>query len=390
MLIGCEKDKRVPQDIAGMSWDTIEARAKGQTVHMMMWMGDPLINAYMNEYVRPELKNRFDINLEIASGQGSQIVNHLITEKEAGKSTSALDMVWINGETFYQLRQIDALEGPFVDKLPNSKWINWDNPFIGMDFQQPVNGMECPWGNVQLTFIYDSARVIQPPVNFAALPEWIRSHPGKFTIPLEFTGMTVLKSWMISMAEKKEEFYGPFSEETYNKYSSMLWDTLNELKPYLWKEGKSFPESLSATHQMYAAGELAFTFSNNDSEVDNKVKTGFFPKTSKAYFIEPGTIQNSHYLGLIKGGQSNLAAMVVINFLISPEAQSRKMDPEIWGDGTVLDIQRLPEKWQETFNSIPNRQRAPKRDINKALMEPDPEYMIRLYKDYRDHVTDIR
>ena len=72
-------------------------------------------------------------------------------------------MVWINGETFYQLRQIDALFGPFTDKLPNSQYIDFDNPFIGIDFQQPVDGYEAPWGNVQFALIYDTTRVANPP-----------------------------------------------------------------------------------------------------------------------------------------------------------------------------------------------------------------------------------
>ena len=36
---------------------------------MMMWQGDPLINRYMREWVAPELKKRYDINLNIAPGQ---------------------------------------------------------------------------------------------------------------------------------------------------------------------------------------------------------------------------------------------------------------------------------------------------------------------------------
>ena len=56
------------------------------------------------------------------------------------------------------LRQIDALYGPFSGILPNERYIDWDNPYIATDFQQPINGMECPWGNVQLSIIYDSLR----------------------------------------------------------------------------------------------------------------------------------------------------------------------------------------------------------------------------------------
>ena len=90
-------------------WEHIEQASKGSTVHMMMWQGDPLINRYLSEWVIPEWKKRYDINLQIAPGQGTEIVKILLAEKEAARQTSALDLCWINGETFFQLRQIRAV-----------------------------------------------------------------------------------------------------------------------------------------------------------------------------------------------------------------------------------------------------------------------------------------
>lgn len=369
-------------------WDSIEAEARGSTVHMMMWMGDPQINQFMTDYIGQTLMKEYGIRLEISSGQGNQIVNHLIAEREAGKRESALDIVWINGETFYQLRQIGALDGPFTDRLPNSEMIDWDNPYISRDFQQDIEGMECPWGNVQLAFIYDTLRVAEPPAGFAELENWIRTHPGRFTIPVEFTGMTVLKSWMMSLAEDPSIFYGAFNDSVYLKYSSALWEKINDLKPYLWKNGRTFPESVAATHQMFASGELDFTFSNNEAEVDNKVLQGFLPPGSAAYFPEPGTIQNSHYLGLVKGAPNPAGALFVINHLISPDAQFQKKNPGFWGDGSVLDTSRLPEIWKPRFRDIPNRFHAPERIPGRSFQEPAPEYMIRIFRDFRKFVTD--
>ena len=58
------------------------------------------------------------MTLRTVSGQGADIVAALMTEREAGRGESEPDMVWIDGETFYQLRQIDALEGPFTHRQP--------------------------------------------------------------------------------------------------------------------------------------------------------------------------------------------------------------------------------------------------------------------------------
>ena len=356
---------------------------------MMMWMGDPFINNYMNGYVVPKIKSQYNIDLEIVSGQGTQIVSTLMSELESGRNSSQIDMIWLNGETFFQLQQIDALFGPFTQKLPNIKYVDLDNPFIGIDFQQPVNGYEAPWGNVQLAFIYNSGKIDSPPQSLDDLNEWVRENPGRFTIPTEFTGMTVLKSMMISMAEDPDLFKGEFDAAVYNQYSSRLWDYINEMKPYFWREGKTFPNSIAQMHQLFANAELWFTISNNDSEVDNKILQGLFPDNSRAYVPDFGTIRNTHYLGIPSLDSNKAAAMAVINFLLSPEAQFEKMKPDVWGDGTILDINKLPENWQQKFSDIPGRTNSPPREQirEKAFMEPAPEYMIRIFEDFRTYVV---
>jgi putative spermidine/putrescine transport system substrate-binding protein len=377
-------------DVSNKSWEQITSDAKGQTLTMMMWQGDPLINKYMTDYVVPQVKSRYNIQLNIVGGQGNAIVSALMSEMEAGKENSELDMMWINGETFFQLREIQALHGPFVEQLPNNKFLNWENEFISTDFQQTVNGMECPWGNVQMAWIYDSTRVQQPPMNMAELAEWVKAHPGKFTIPNEFTGMTLLKAWLIELSGSKDGLKGPFNEAKYKELSTRLWAYINDLKPYMWNEGKSFPAGVSQLHQLLVSGEVEFSLSNNDAEVDNKILQGIFPKTFKAYVPSGGTIQNSHYLGIVNRSAHKEAAMVLCNFMISPETQFEKMKPDVWGDATVLNIDKLEDDWKQQFNNIPGRVNAPKRsDIQQyAVMEPAAEYMIRLFEDFRKEVIE--
>ncbi|MDX1638256.1 MAG: ABC transporter substrate-binding protein [Balneolaceae bacterium] len=386
VFTGCGTPANKPS-LDELNWAEITERARGQTVNMMMWQGDPNINEYMQNYVVPELKERFDITLEIAGGQGNTIVSILMSELEAGKTGGELDLVWINGETFYQLRQIDALYGPFVDRLPNSKYIDMDNPFIACDFQQPIDGYELPWGNVQFTLIYDSARVPNPPRTREALAEYLEQHPGTFTIANDFSGMTFLKSLLIGMAGPGT-LHGPFDQSAYEKYSEQLWEYINRIRPNLWKNGETFPANVSAVHQLFVNGELHFTMSNNDSEVDNKMREGLFPESARAFVLEKGTIQNSHYLGIPVNAPHKAAAMVAGNFLVSPEAQYQKARSDVWGDGTVLALSKLPDAWREKFRTIPGRRYAPSRDSLRAhaLQELAPEYMIRLYEDFRSEI----
>ncbi|HCR48523.1 MAG TPA: ABC transporter substrate-binding protein [Bacteroidetes bacterium] len=389
ILNGCGKPTSTPQTLP-TTWPEMETAAKGKTVRMFMWTGDPFINRYMQEYVVPNVKSAHGIDLQISSGQGNQLVSLLATELEAGKTTSSADIMWINGETFYQLRQLKALFGPFVDRLPNSRYVKMNSPFINTDFQQKVDGFEAPWGNVQMAFIYDTTRVQTPPQNRSQLAAWIKAHPGRFTIDTQFAGLTFLKGLLIDIAGGQTVLNGPFDEAKYQQYSAQLWQYLKDLRPHFWRRGETYPEGVAQLHQLFANREIDFTMSNNDGEVDNKVLQGLFPETARAYVWESGTIQNSHFLGITTHSGQKPAALVVINFLLSPEAQHKKMIPKIWGDGTVLDTQKLPLEKRMMFENIPGRKYAPNRaDIqNRALMELAPEYMIRLAADFRKQMIE--
>lgn len=387
LLCGCQR-RVTPVDVSALTWTQIETLARGQTVTFGMWQGDAYVNAYVQNWVAPRLQREHGVTLKTVGAQGNALVSLLMAEKEAGQATSELDMVWINGETFYQLRQLDALHGPFTERLPNARAIDFENPFVKFDFQQEIRGYECPWGNVQLAIIYDARRVTDPPRTRQQWLAWVRAHPGRFTWDTSFTGMTLLKSWLIDIAGGPNALAGPFDADKYRRHSAALWRYLLELKPHLWRRGATYPASVAELHRLFVSGEVDFTMSNNDGEVDNKTLQGLLPETARAYVFDAGTIQNSHYLGIVKTARHVAGALVAINFLVSPEAQYEKAKPAVWGDGTVLAPSRLPAPWRERFADIPERRHAPKRsEIEaQALMELAPEYMIHLFDDFRTHV----
>lgn len=390
-LLGCRSETPAPS-VDGMSWEEVVKAARGSTVRMAMWDGDPMINAYMRDFVAPRLKKEYGVELKLIGGQGNSLVNKLMVDKETQRTTGDIDVMWINGETFYQLRQLRALYGPFTERLPNNQYIDWSNPFIALDFQQPVNGYECPWGNVQLAIIYHPERVSSPPRTKEELAEWVKKHPGRFTFDNSFTGMTFLKGLLYEFAGGPDSLHGPFDEAKYLKAAEKLWEYLEEIKPHLWRNGETYPESVAQLHQLLMNGEVDFTMSNNDGEVDNKAIQGVIPKESKGYIFDFGTIRNTHYLGVPFNSPNKAGALVLANFMISPEAQLEKAKPAVWGDGAVLDLNRLPAEWKAKFENIPGRERiAPREELEKnALMEPASEIMVRLHDGFRKRIIEAQ
>lgn len=388
---GCSRAPREESkagDPRGMTWSDVEKAARGQTVYWFMWRGDPAINKYVDSWVAPEVLRRYGITLRTADGQGNGLVNTLLVEQQAGVKEGSMDLMWINGETFAQMRSIRALWGPWSERLPNAAAVRWSSPFVSRDFGQPVAGYECPWGNVQMAMICDTTRVPHPPRSYSELASWVKAHPGRFTYDTGFTGLTFLKGVLGEMAGGYPKLEGPFREARYQAASTRLWAWLNDLKPYLWQRGETYPASVAEVHRLFANGEVDFTMSNNDAEVDNKVLQGVLPASSRSFIFDSGTIQNSHYVGIPGNARHKAGAMVVANFLLSPEAQYEKMKPAVWADGTVLDVSRLPADWQAKFASVPARQRALPRALldAHALPELAPAYMIRLAEDWRTHV----
>jgi len=388
----CNDDKNVATDVEKLSWSEIEQQAKGKSVTILMYVASKGLNRYINEYVIPELKQRYGITMNIVNGQGKDIVNNIMSEKEAGKEVGQADLCWINGETFYQLRQIDGLYGPYTDRLPNSKFVDYDNPIIKYDFQEEVKGYETPWSLATFYLMYDSVRVKQPPVSMQDFENYWKANPGKFTIPNDFSGLTLLKTWLIELAGGGNALDGKFDQEKYERYSSQLWAWLNKNKQFFWKKGETFPATNTAASQMFGNGELNFGLSFGLSEIDLRVVEGVLPPTTKPLILKAGSIQNANYIGIIKNSGEKAAAMVVCNFLISPEAQAKKADLAFSGARPVLAYQKLSKQDQAMFDTLTKIKYGlqPSELEGKTIKEPAPTYMIKVSEDFRKYVIEAK
>ena len=67
---------------------------------------------------------------------------------------------------------------------------------------------------------------------------------------------------------------------------------------------------------------------------------------------------------------------MVANFLLSPEAQLQKANLKIWGDPTVLDIQKLPLEIRNEFNMLPaHTAMLNANELQKIIAEPHPSWV---------------
>ncbi len=369
-------------------WDDVVAAADGQTVYWHAWGGDENVNRYI-AWAAEQVRDKYGITLRhVRVGNISESVTLLVAEKTGGRTKDGrIDLLWLNGENFAALKNADLLYGPFTQQLPNFAYVDTLNkPTTLVDFTLPTDGLEAPWGMAQIVFFADTAHVKSPPRSLAELKVWATENPGRFTYPAppDFTGTTFLKQGLMDLVGDRAPLYEPVTEAGFASLSAPLWRFLDALHPTLWRSGKVFPASYPALRQLMNDGAIDIAFSFNPAEVSSAVSRQLLPATVKPFVFKQGTIGNSHFVGIPKTASAKEGAMVVANFLLSPVAQAHKADPLVWGDPTVLDIEKLDATSSALFRDISHDDlMLGPRDLSRVLSEPHPSWTERLEEEWQ-------
>lgn len=339
-----------PQNLADPAYadlwlKKIGKNARGQTVYFNAWAGSEQINAYL-QWVAAEVKAVYGVNLEhVKITDTVDVVKRVRGEKSAGKLTNgSVDMVWINGENFLNMKKEDLLF-QFAGSLPSFRYVDTvGKPTTMRDFAEPTAGLEAPWGMAQLTFMADSKRLPTPPQNMQALLALAKANPGRITYPRlpNFHGTTFVKQALLELSNDQLAFAQPYNAEKFANLTAPLWAFLDQLQPHLWRAGKQYPENSAAVRQMMADGELIMALTFNPNEAANEIAAKRLPDSVVSWQFAKGTVGNTHFLAIPFNANAKEGAQIVANFLLSPKAQARKADITHWGDPTVLNVAALP------------------------------------------------
>ena len=382
---------RAAGDIDAMTHADMLAAARGTEVRWHMWGGSDQINAWVDGYVATEAEKRFGITLVRVPMDAAVFVNKLLTEKAAGKDTGTMDLLWINGENFRNARQAGLLYGPFLDRMPSFR-AYYDPEQSRYDFGFPVDGFEAPYGRAQFVFEYDSARVPNPPRNYAGLKAWILANPGRFTYPQppDFTGSAFIRQVFYATTGGHGQYMQGLDKELYAKNAPAAWAWLNEIKPSLWREGRTYPRDAAALDTLFARGEVDMCMSYHPAHAQMKILEKTYPGTVRTFVMEDGTISNTHFTAVPFNAPNKAGAMVVADFLMSPEAQLSKYLPANWGDLPALDVARLPAEQAGAFAAVDlGAATLPAGVLAGAAVPEIPSgYLELLENDWEKHVLD--
>lgn len=366
-------------------WDAVLAEADGQTVYWNAWGGSTTTNDFI-AWVGERVTEEHGVTLEhVKLSDTADAVTRVLSERQAGEDTDgAIDMIWINGSNFAAMKEADLLFGPFAENLPNWAFVDTEGKTVQTDFTVPVEGYEAPWAMAQVVFMYDTADM-EPIGDMNALLAWSIANPGRFTYPQppDFLGSTFLKQTLVDLLDDPSVLQDPATDANYDTVTAPLWDYLDALTPTLWRQGRAYPAAGPAQLQLIADGEVDLAISFSPGEATAAIANAQLPDTVRTFVLDKGTIGNASFVAIPYNSGSAAGAMVVANFLMSPEAQARAQDPDILGYGTVLDMDALTEADRASFEMLDlGIATLSPAELGAVQAEPHPSWMTRISDDW--------
>ena len=346
-------DSNSEKSIEEMSFDELKEAAKGSTVTFYGWGGDEKLNEWLDDVFAPQMKEKYDITMERVPMDIDQILSQLSGEIQAGEEDGSIDMIWINGENFQSAKENNMLYGPFTDRLPNfNDYIDTESEDVTLDFAYPIEGYEAPYGKAQMVLVGDTAVTSEFPKSAEELLEFVKKYPGKVTYPAlpDFTGSVFVRSIIYEICGYEQFLNMEADKETVKESVEPAMEYLRQLNPYLWNEGKTFPDSSTTLDNMFADGEVILNVTYDAFATAVKIEEGTYTETTQTFQFDKGTIGNTNFMAIAANSQNKAGAMVAINEMMSPEIQADRYNTlKVL---PVVDYDKLSDEQKEEFDKV--------------------------------------
>lgn len=356
-LVGCQSE--IPRKIADYNeWDEVLSDGRNKEVTILMWGGNDSINQYMDGFVSDSLKEAYGITLNRVPMNAPEYLAKLINEKKGGIELGTADLIWINAENFRTAKEAQLLDGPFTSMLPNLNAF-YDNSASDLKYDSgiAIEGYEGIWGRAQLVFSHDEASTVAPK-SYQELLEYAKSNPGRITyprLPDDFVGVAFVRNAYYELTGESDIFQTDMSREVFEELSIPVMNYFKDLSPYLWNHGETYPATQAQLDELFRNGEIDVTMGFEIGKTAGLVASGVYPDTVSTFVFDTGTIGNSHYLAIPYNAPEKAAALLVIDYLQSPEAQVEKMKSDVWGDMPGFDVEKVDDKIMTVLKNIEDK-----------------------------------
>ncbi|ABL81577.1 MULTISPECIES: ABC transporter substrate-binding protein [unclassified Nocardioides] len=370
-------------------WRSVVTAADGQTVNWYMWGGDSTLNDFVNGYLSDQLAKQGVTLNQVPIDDTVQAIDTVLGETQAGRDEGSVDLVWVNGENFATGKQADLWWCHWPSQLPSASFVDFTDDAVTHDFGAPVEDCEAAWQRADSALVYRSDRIRAADVaSISALFDWAAAHPGRFTYPAppDFTGSMAVRTILYDTIGGPDSLLGVFDEDKYASAAPQLWRRLDDLRPSLWRQGTTYPQSQAQVEQMYADGEIDAYFTYGPGAIGDKVAKGIYPAATREAVPSVGNIGNVSFVAIPKNAAHPAAALVLANLLQDPQTQLELY--RATGAYPAVDLDKVPPAVRADFAAVPSSEAVLPLDELSARGQPElaSDYVTRLERDWKTEV----
>ncbi|NUR92885.1 MAG: extracellular solute-binding protein [Nonomuraea sp.] len=244
----------------------------------------------------------------------------------------------------------DAARGKLLDQLAADKVANLAK--VKPELLTPYDNRVMPYRGSAVILAYDGTKVTSPPTTMAALLDWIKANPGKFTYNSPPTGgsgdafvNTVLTMNMDPASVTK-------STQTYDKSIQTQWDkglqVLKGLTPSVYQ--KVYPNGNAEVVNLLSKGEIWMAPVWSDQILAAKDSGLIKDNIKLGQITDPPFTGSATYIGLASNSKHKDAAYKWFNYLLEKEPQTeivKKMSGY-----PAIPSSELPAELQDKFKGL--------------------------------------
>lgn len=341
---------------------TLNLYISGDTNIFDLWK-KALLPAFTKRYPR------YQTNMvELLHGQGSQgIYDKILGAKRAGRTVD-VDL-W------------EAEPGYLSQGIADGLWVKLSEKVAPNVGKVPARTLEAadyyglPYRGSSVVIGYNSQFVKTAPKTFDDVVAWIKANPGKFTYcdPNTCGSGSAFVTAAIYRYTGPEKFAGKAYDPKEEEAWTPGWKLLKDLQPGMYNNG-FHPNGNVSVLQLLAQQNIwmASVWSDMGLEWYNR---GQLPKTMKFVQITPPLMGDDSRV-MVPAGSAHLeGALTLINWLLTPEAQTMVIDVVAGYPG--IDWKYMPESVRLKFA-----------DLAKAYAPwPNPKYLADIKRIWREQVV---
>ncbi|MGB3367983.1 MAG: extracellular solute-binding protein [Acidaminobacteraceae bacterium] len=391
LITGCSVTSDIGSTtVKNKDWELLTESATNSTVIMYHDIKDEEFVIWIEKSVMPSLKKDYNIELELKQKSFDEYYGELKKQYDEGNK-GEFDLLLYDDSSIKALIENNLLYDKFTGKLPNVLAMQNVEAYENMYSE----GLDTSYNSVmlgrkQLIMIYDEDLFSDAPKNIKDMLEITKTMEGKLSYvdPSNELGRDFINSVFFSFMDYDEVYSMDINIDDLKIKAKDAIEYFNSLKPYMAFRDGMLPKNQDEIDEMFYNTSILFAMTYESDHASTMSKKELYPFGAKSFVFDGGTTGDAFYGAIPFNSNNKSGAIIVLNEMISPEAQKYKYDPKKWGNLPAVDTTKMEVADAKIVNSITLKRSDMKQEelLSKRIPEVPKEVSDMLYKIWKEEV----